>query len=179
MQTIPMESLLGFRIPRIREARMTNNNSVVTPLIAVTMILAAVASGLLIGKVEKPTALVSNQLELYANIETMGVVANGASLPNTAQLMYRPQGETTWHAGHPLVKIPDGRLVGSLFWLAPATTYEVKVVAGSTEFGGLASTQSDELQFTPTAVLHVDDNASAGGDGSAAAPFRTIQEAVN
>src|SRR5512141_3224099 len=124
-----MESSLRFRIPKIREAVMTNNNSVVTPLIVVTVILAAVASGLMIGKAEKQTALVGNQLDLYANIETMGVVANGTSLPNTAQLMYRQKGETTWRAGHPLVRIPDGRLVGSLFWLSPATTYEVKVAA--------------------------------------------------
>ncbi|HSB01031.1 MAG TPA: right-handed parallel beta-helix repeat-containing protein [Anaerolineales bacterium] len=158
---------------------MTNNNSVVTPLVAVTMIIAAVASGFFMGKVEKQTAVVGNQLDLYANIETMGVVANGANLPKTAELMYRQKGETTWQEGHPLVRIDDGRLVGSLFWLAPATTYEVKVVAGATEFGGQAATQPDELQFTPTVVLHVNDDAPAGGDGSAAAPFQTIQEAVN
>ena len=158
---------------------MTNNNSVVTPLIAVTVILAAIASGFFMGKVENQTATIANQLDLYANIETMGVVANGANLPATAQLLYRQRGETTWQAGHPLVRIDDGRLVGSLFWLSPATTYEVRVVAGAVEFGGLGTTQPEELQFTPALVLHVNDDAPASGDGSAAAPFRTIQEAVN
>jgi hypothetical protein len=42
-----------------------------------------------------------------------------------------------------------------------------------------ATTQPDELQFTPSAILYVNDDAPAGGDGSAAAPFRTIQEGVS
>lgn len=32
--------------------------------------------------------------------------------------------------------------------------------------------------LAPTRVLHVDANAAAGGDGSAAAPFRTVQDAA-
>lgn len=158
---------------------MTNNNSIVSPVLAVTVIVAAIAGGFFTGKVENQTAVVGNQLNLYANIETMGVAASGTNLPKTAQLMYRQKGETDWHTGHPLVRIDDGRLIGSMFGLSPATTYEVKVVAGSTEFSGLATTQPDELQFTPTTILHVSVAAPAGGDGSAAAPFRTIQEGIN
>ena len=86
---------------------------------------------------------------------------------------------TDWRTGHPLVRIDDGRLIGSLFGLSPATAYEVKVVAGAIESAASATTQPDELQFTPSAILHVNDDAPAGGDGSAAAPFQTIQEAVN
>jgi hypothetical protein len=139
----------------------------------------AIASGFFIGRTENQTVMIGNQLNLYANIETMGVVANGANLPKTAVLMYRQRGETTWRTGHPLVRIDDGRLVGSLFGLAPATTYEVKAIVGTTEIGGLGTTQPEELPFTPATILHVNDDAPAGGNGSAAAPFRTIQEAVN
>ncbi len=119
------------------------------------------------------------QLNLYPNIETAGVVVSGVELPKMAQLMYRQSGETNWRTGHALMRIDDGRLVGSLFGLSPSTTYEVKVIDGANEVIGSLVTQPDELQFTPSAVLRVDANAQPGGDGSALAPFKTIQEAVN
>jgi len=158
---------------------MTNKHSIATPLVIVTVLIAVLSSGFSFGRVAAQSSNAVNPLALYPNIETMGVTAYEVNLPNTAQLMYRQQGETDWRSGHPLIRIDDGRLVGSLFGLSPLTTYEVRVIAGSVEFSGSATTQSEELPFTPAAVLHVDDNASAGGDGSAAAPLRTIQEAVN
>jgi len=118
------------------------------------------------------------RLDLIANIETVGVVVSGINLPKTAQLMYRQSSDPNWHTGHPLMRIDDGRLVGSLFGLSPATSYNIKVVDGAAEIVGSAVTQPDELQFTPSLVLHVNDDAPAGGDGSVTAPFRTIQEGV-
>ena len=120
-----------------------------------------------------------SQISLYPNIETAGVVVSGVDLPLKAQLMYRRSGETNWRAGHSLMRIDDGRLVGSLFGLSPSTTYEVKVFDGSNELTGSLVTQADELQFTPSNVLRVDDDAPLGGDGSISSPFKTIQEAVN
>ncbi|RPI96558.1 MAG: hypothetical protein EHM40_01195 [Chloroflexi bacterium] len=158
---------------------MTSNNTITTPLIVVTVIMAAIATGFFIGRVENQAVMVGNQLNLYANIETVGVVADGTNLPQTAELMYRQSGETTWRPGHPLVRIDDGRLVGSLFGLSQATTYEVKVIVEGAEISNSITTQPDELRFTPSVILHVNDDAPAGGDGSAATPFRTIQEAVN
>jgi hypothetical protein len=119
------------------------------------------------------------KMDLYANIETIGVVVSGTNLPKTAELMFRRDGETDWHSGHPLVRIDTGRLVGSLFGLSPATSYNIKVLDGTTELSGSITTQPDELQFTPTTVLYVDDDASSGGDGSKSMPFKTIQEGVN
>jgi len=119
------------------------------------------------------------QLDLYPNIETVGVVVSGVNLPKTAELMYRQNNETVWHTGHPLMRIDDGRLVGSLFELSPATSYSIKVVDGTTEISGSVSTQAKELQFIPLAILHVDDDATPGGDGSASTPFQSIQEGVN
>ncbi len=119
------------------------------------------------------------KLDLYANIETVGVVVTGANLPTAANLMYRQSGETAWHTGHPLVRIGSSRLVGSLFGLPASTSYDIKVLNGSTEIGGSTTTQPDELQFTPSAILHVNAAASPGGDGSSAAPYKTIQEAAN
>ena len=152
---------------------MTNHKASILPLLTV------IISGIFIGRVGNQMGTVEIPLRLYPNIETMGVAVSGVNLPQTAQLMYRQSGETNWRAGHPLVRIGDGRLIGSLFGLSPSTTYEVKVVAGTTELIGSMTTQPDELQFTPSRILHVDDNAPSGGDGSATAPFKTIQEAVN
>lgn len=121
----------------------------------------------------------SAHLDLYPNIETIGVVVSGANLPATADLQYRQTSETIWHVGHPLTRIDDGRLVGSLFELTPATSYNIKVLNGGTEINGLITTQPSDLQFTPTVVLHVNDDAPAGGDGSIALPFKTIQEGIN
>jgi hypothetical protein len=122
---------------------------------------------------------VFTQLELHPNIETVGILVRGAGLPKTAELLYRRSGEVNWRTGHPLMRLDDGRLAGSLFGLSPATAYEIRVLDGSTEISGATTTQPDELAFTPLNVLHVDDNASAGGDGSLALPFQTIQEGVN
>jgi hypothetical protein len=119
------------------------------------------------------------KLELIPNIETMGVVLHGAFLPGLAEVKYRANRESAWKTGHPLMRIGDGRLVGSLFDLSASTGYEVIVSAGGKEISASAATQPGELQFTPTNVLYVDDSAPAGGNGSASAPFRTIQEAVN
>lgn len=155
---------------------MIKHRSLASPLVALTLIVAVVSGGF---SAEQQSPQVVHPLALYPNIETMGVAAYEANLPDTAQLTYREQGETDWRPGHPLIRIDDGRLIGSLFGLSPSTTYEVRVVAGSLEFSGVATTQPEELGFTPAAVLHVDDNAPPGGDGSAAAPLQTIQEAVN
>lgn len=125
------------------------------------------------------TVTAFTQVSFVANIETIGVMVSGSSLPKRAELMYRRTGETNWRTGHPLMRIDDGRLVGSLFELSPSTTYEIKVVDGGAEISGSVTTQADELMFTPSTVIYVDDDALPGGDGSFAAPFRTIQEGVN
>lgn len=119
------------------------------------------------------------QLNLYPNIETIGVVVTGFNLPKKADLMYRQSSESNWHTGHPLLRIDDGRLVGSLFDLSPSTSYDVRVLDGITEINGSTATQSNEFQFSPSVILHVNDDAPAGGDGSIAAPFKTIQEGLN
>jgi hypothetical protein len=163
------------------EKVMTNNNSILTPLMTFTTLIAVIVSGFFIGAVGSQDQIgqVETPLRLYPNIETMGVTLKGVNLPRTAELMYRQSGETNWRKGQPLVRIPDGRLVGSLFGLSPATSYEIKVLNGATEVSGSSATQWDELQFTPSVILHVNDDAASGGDGSENAPFKTIQEAVN
>lgn len=124
-------------------------------------------------------AAVFNSIEFVANIETIGVIVRGTGLPDTAELFYRQTGETEWRTGHPLMRIKDGRLVGSLFHLLPDTAYEIFVFDGVNQVSGSVSTQSDQLSFTPASILYVDDDAGPGGDGSIIRPFQTIQDAVD
>jgi hypothetical protein len=128
---------------------------------------------------DSQSSAVFSKMDLYANIETVGVVVSGTNLPKTAELMVQRDDETDWYSGHLLMRIDNGRLVGSLFGLSPATSYNIKVLDGSTEISGSITTQADELQFTPTVVLYVDDDALPDGDGSKSKPFKTIQEGVN
>ncbi|MGB7876663.1 MAG: right-handed parallel beta-helix repeat-containing protein, partial [Anaerolineales bacterium] len=116
---------------------------------------------------------------MYANIETVGIVVSGQNLPSSAELMYRQGNDSEWKHGHPLMNIEEKHLVGSLFELTESTAYEVKVTDGINEIGGLITTQPEQLQLTPSKVLYVDDDAAPGGDGSAIAPFQTIQAGVN
>lgn len=157
---------------------MAQNGSLTTSLITVTSMIFAVLSGLFPHKAGDFQAI-DYQLNWYPNIETVGITVSGPNLPPMAQLVYRQTGETEWRPGHPFVRIDDGRLVGSMFGLTSATTYEVKVLVGSTELSGATTTQPDDLPIAPTTILHVNDDAPVGGDGSAAAPFQTIQAAVN
>ena len=119
------------------------------------------------------------KLNLYPNIETIGVIVSGIDLPKTAELIYRQNNETNWHTGHPLMRIDDGRLVGSLFELLPSTSYSIKVVDGENTIEGLISTQPENLQFTPLNILHVDGDATPGGDGTLSSPFQNIQDGIN
>src|SRR5215207_1585522 len=97
---------------------MTHPSSITTPFFTVVAIIAVIVSGFLIGRPGTSIRIVENPLSLYANIETVGVVVSGAGLATTGQLLYRRSGETAWQAGHPLTRIDDGRLVGSLFGLS-------------------------------------------------------------
>src|SRR5512134_2649985 len=96
---------------------------------------------------------VFTSIDFVSNIETIGVAVSGTGLPPTAELSYRRSGESLWHPGHRLMRIDDGRLIGSLFGLSSATSYEIKVFDGSSEINGSVSTQPDQLSFTPSVIL--------------------------
>jgi hypothetical protein len=143
------------------------------------MLVSLLAGAFLPAQAASNSIATFTKMDLYPNIETIGVDVTGSGLSKTAQLMYQKDGDTTWQTGHLLMRVLKNRLIGSLFGLSPATKYNLKVVDGTTEISGTSTTQMDTLQFTPTTVLRVDGNAAAGGDGSTAKPYKTIQEAVN
>lgn len=153
--------------------------SAVLALIVVLLLSAGRPAGAEANSWTYTSTAVFDTIDFVPNIETIGVAVSGTSLPQTADLAYRQSGENSWHIGQPLMPTDDGRLVGSLFNLSAATSYEIKVLDGAATISGTVSTQPDQFSFTPSTILRVDDDALPGGDGSAAAPFRTIQEAIN
>ncbi len=153
------------------------------PKYAKVLLLIALMIGFLpqsaLSVLANDTAQSFTTLDLYPNIETIGVLLSGTNLPKNAELYYRRNDEATWHTGHSLMLIDDGRLAGSLFELLPSTIYSIKIIEGTTEISGEIRTQAENLQFLPTTILHVDANAEPSGNGTVDAPFQSIQEGVN
>jgi hypothetical protein len=85
-------------------------------LLATTKTPAVIASS---DAVSINNVVTFTKLDLYANIETMGIAVSGVNLPKTAQLMYRKNGDTTWCSGHYLVLMMDVFSVVCLGFLRP------------------------------------------------------------
>jgi hypothetical protein len=76
-----------------------------------------------------PTTTAS--IELYGTFHAMGIIVTIAAADDpdgdaTASVEYRT-GSEAYQAGFPLSHLDDTRFVGSLFWLEPGTTYDVRV----------------------------------------------------
>jgi len=69
-------------------------------------------------------------IELYGNFHTMGAILtiNDFIIGQDARVMldYR-SGSDPFQQGYPLSRINENQFIGSLFWLDPDTTYEVKI----------------------------------------------------
>ncbi len=120
-----------------------------------------------------------NNIDLTANIETIGVIVDGISLPNSANLSYRISGETSWHNGHELTLIDGNKLAGSLFNLQANTIYEIKVQDMTDQIIGSTTTQPEQLSFSPLQTIYVNAGATSGGNGMINSPYQTIQQAIN
>jgi hypothetical protein len=118
-------------------------------------------------------------LDLEPNVFTMGGVVTLGAAPATGELYYRVKGTSTWWKGPDLVRIPDGRLAGSAFGLAPGTAYDVRVKAGTAAVCASGTTEAEDPANAVSREVWVDAAASAGGDGSNGAPFRTIQAGLD
>ena len=103
-------------------------------------------------------------LSLYPSLQTAGVNVyfNNLSDPEkdvSTALEYRLKGETNWRQGFPLTPIFEkNRCTGSLFWLQPASEYEVRVQLSDPTTPGLnvvlggAVTTRPEPDFVPAAT---------------------------
>jgi Calx-beta domain/Right handed beta helix region len=134
----------------------------------------------------RASSLVS--VEAYGNQNTAGVIAvvSGDANGNAAvTLEWGTVGPTA--AGHPLVRTDATHFVGSLFWLAPATAYQVRVtlsdpdgVTGTAAMTAPLTTRSAVLAPTGPRTWYV---APTGNDGNVGTTpgqaLRTVQEAAN
>jgi len=126
-------------------------------------------------------------LELYGTFHAMGVIATipAGSDPNSnavAKVEYRVSGVGDYVAGFPLTRVAPTRFVGSLFWLTPGTSYDVRVRYSDPDgapldtgwAGSTASTRNELAVPVPTRTLSVSPTGS-GTACSAAAPCALSQ----
>lgn len=118
-----------------------------------------------------PSATLRASLELYGTFHAMGVIVtiNASDDPDQdaiANVEYR-KGSDAYCAGFPLSRVSSTRFVGSLFWLDPGTTYDVRVTFGdpdgalhNTAVSGTASTRAEITIPTPSRTYYVSPTGS-------------------
>src|SRR5512140_2428329 len=109
-------------------------------------------------------------LELYGTFEAMGASVNLAAGddPNqnaTAQVEYRVSGSGTYQTGFPLSRVAIDRFVGSLFWLTPGTTYDVRVTFNDPDSASLNGTS-----LTSSAATRAEISLAAASHSYYASP---------
>jgi len=117
----------------------------------------------------------ATQLELYGTFHAMGVIVTltGGEDPDrdaTASVEYRVGGSGAYRQGLLLSRVADTRFVGSLFWLTPGVTYDVRVTFSDPDGGplngavvtGSAATRTEVTIPAPTKSYYV----SPGGSGT-------------
>jgi len=124
-------------------------------------------------------------LELYANPNAIGVrlaYSGDANANATARLEWRTAGSGAWIPGFVMTRITNQRWAGSIFWLTPGTSYEVRAVIEDPDGGGNAQGSTT----TPTGTLPpptgrtwwVAPNGDDASAGTEASPLRTIAAGV-
>jgi hypothetical protein len=126
-------------------------------------------------------------LELYGTFHSMGVIATlpagGDSNRNAvASLDYRVAGMGDYAGGFPLTRTGATTFIGSLFWLAPGTSYDVRVRYSDPDGGSIdrgwalatASTRAEIVIPSPTRTLVVAPSGT-GSACSTAAPCALSQ----
>jgi parallel beta-helix repeat protein len=86
-----------------------------------------------------------------------------------ATVIYRVQGDSTYHQGFPLSRVSSTRFVGSIFWLVPGTAYDVRVIFSDPDgllqgnmVESTVSTRAEIVIPTPSRSFYV----SPAGSGS-------------
>jgi len=139
-------------------------------------ITRVVLIGLLVALLVPPAPVHAGaSLELYGTFQTMGVIvtiAAGDDPDNDAitAVEYRVSGSGAYRQGFPLSRVATTRFVGSLFWLEPGTSYDVRVTFSDPDGAlhgdtvqGTASTRAEITIPTPNKSYY----ASPSGGGTA------------
>jgi len=135
----------------------------------------------------------------YATFHCAGVMVSYQGDQNqnaTGKLEYRKVDEDEWRQAHPLVRIkggptPEGlrpasnRLVGSIFYLEPDTSYELRVAITDPDGAPgepkttTVRTRSETIPLGGGREYWVAPDGDDNAAGREAAPFRTIQHAAD
>jgi parallel beta-helix repeat protein len=119
-------------------------------------------------------------LELYGTFHAMGVIVTLDSSDDpdrdaAASVEYRVGESGTYRQGYPLSRVADIRFVGSLFWLEPNTSYDVRVTFSDPDGGPLdgttvtttGSTRAEIAIPTPTHSYYVSPTGNGTECGEA------------
>ncbi len=126
-------------------------------------------------------------LETYATQHSIGIewdISGDANHNAECLVSYRPQGEIEWRTAQPLFRVDFeayDMLAGSVLFLQPGTTYEVRLQLSDVDGGAQTRTETVTTQAVPvmptTGSTHHVVPGSGGGDGSAGNPFQGIAAA--
>jgi hypothetical protein len=125
-------------------------------------------------------------IQTYSTITSIGVewdIVGDADHDATAVVEYRVAGTAAWRLALPLVRVDYNgynQLAGSILFLGPGTSYEVKLTLADPDGGSAVQTVSVSTRPIPAFVagrtFHVVAGAG-GGSGSATNPFRGVAAA--
>lgn len=126
-------------------------------------------------------------MDVYTTIHAAGITItiNSADDPNRNLVVtpwYKRSGESVYQEGFPLTRVSTTRLVGSLFWLDPAATYDVELRFIDPDGGNLHNTilagnfitQSEPTIPSPT-KQYIVSPAGSGTTCSLASPCSLSQ----
>lgn len=124
-------------------------------------------------------------LELYPTFNAIGVrmtYTGDANLDATAHVEWRAVGTSTWTTGVDLTRITNARFAGSVMWLKPGASYDVRCVVTDPDGGGTSAVSTvrtrGALPLAPTGTTWwVATNGNDADAGTAGAPLATLQAA--
>jgi hypothetical protein len=91
-------------------------------------------------------------LQLYSTFEAIGArlpYTGDANGDATARLEWRKVGNATWGQAHTMSKITNSRWAGSILWLEPNTSYEVRAVINDPDGGGTSASATTTTRLEP------------------------------
>jgi len=151
----------------------------ISVVLGLVMLVVALMAAWLPGPALAASSLTLSNLRLTPTYECLGVRVTFTGAPavdGAAVLEYRPTGGT-WKTAFPMYcDILGGEFRGSIFWLSPNTTYEVRVT-GSNVVSGTVTTRNDN----PASIgntYYVSPSGSDSNAGSLSAPWKTITKAA-
>jgi len=131
-------------------------------------------------------ATTAGTLELYPTFQSVGVrltYGGDSNLNGAAHLEWRQSGASTWNVGVNMARINNSRWAGSVLWLAPGATYDVRAVVSDPD-GGATATGTVTTRVEPSTLATgrtwwVATNGNDANSGSSSAPLATLSAAAN